>query len=191
MKLIVVSNVMANRSVASLIKFIYRFIDAKLLILLGNVISPKIIDELVESGITILGVPGSLDEASFIQALKKTNSFAESRVLDLNNYRVFFIGVNINVCLEKAKSMNSSVNVLFTHYPPCSCRYRVKGCLKWVDDAIELLKPSLVVNGGCGKQCLFNNCLSPGNGYLGEALVLDTYGNSIRFINIYELLKTC
>lgn len=184
----VLTDLRGNRSVTSLIKVFSLELKIDYIVLLGNTISPSIIEDLAKSGLKIIGISGNLDDVSVIDTLKKHGVYAESKILDLEGLKVFLLGLAFEESLMRAINTYQNL-VLLTYYPGFKYRCCCNGFVETVDKLAVVLNPKIVVTGKCTYPCYNGYSASPGYGYLGYTLLID-YSDSInlKFINLWDTI---
>lgn len=188
MKITVVHDLWGSKSSARVICFIAKFLGADFLVLLGNTISPVIIEWLISScNLHVLGVMSRYDSAAVAVALSRRNSLLECKSIEYRGIRLLGIGVSgcQQVELKRADIVFSSLPGL--HYTCCHQRS------DRVDIVIESVKPKLVVTGDCNKPCFNPNTsvFSPGSiklGFLGLLEISTSREIQAHSVNIEKLL---
>lgn len=175
-KFLAVYELLGSKIVERLLCFLSRFIKASAIILLGNTVSPSVVYRLSEKcGVRVLGVLGELDNPSVAQALKVVNGLLNCRVTTIDGLRLF--GYGTGTCNINAIS-SCSVDILATSKPGVNYGYCKPGN-DLVDYLYDLLKPRMVLAGGCRQPYIQGNIFSPGSvrlGYIGVLKVsLDSY----------------
>ncbi|MEM1662253.1 MAG: hypothetical protein QXP72_00770 [Desulfurococcaceae archaeon] len=187
-RLLVLTDLRGNRTVASLIKIFSISLKVNYIVLLANTISPTIIADLAKSNLKIIGLAGNLDDPSTIDAFKKHGLFVESRFMDLDGLKAFFTSLAFNESLKKINTSDKA-EVLLTYYPGlkyCCCR---NGYVETIDYLVDILKPRIVITGKCIEPCYNGYVASPGAAYRGYSLLINNTENIwLKFINLYELL---
>ncbi|MFZ8782546.1 MAG: phosphoesterase [Desulfurococcaceae archaeon] len=167
LRLITVHDLQGSKSLVRILCFLARFLGADAVVLLGNTVSPTIIEWLSSScRVRVMGILGSYDNASVAVALNRIGGLAECRLIKHGELRL--LGIGLSSCpdayIEKVDIVVSSLPGL--EYTCC------RACSDILDSAIKRLKPRLVVTGTCKKPC-FNpekSVFSPGSlrlGFLG------------------------
>jgi hypothetical protein len=148
--------------------FASKVLNADAVILLGDTASPSIITSLYNKcGIRVLGVLGSLDEASVAHALKSVQGLLDCRAIEFGG--VLLYGYGVGTCVSSKPS--TEVDILFSSKPGCvwgCCR----PCSDVVDSVCNIIKPKLVVTGGCKYPCSRGRAFSPGSARLGYFAIL-------------------
>lgn len=172
LRLIAVHDLRGSRSLSRLLCIASRVLNANTILLLGDTVSPGIIKWLVEEcGIRVLGVLGRLDDASIAQSLKNYNGLLESRVVELEGYRVMGLGV-IPMYPGRVK-----VDVLATYKPG------VEYCSVYSDTVrriIQEVKPLLVVAGSCVTPRVLENTVFPGSAWRGSYAFIEIYNHTYK-----------
>ncbi len=187
-KIIVVYDLWGSKSSARVLCFIAKSLRADVLVLLGNTISPVIIEWLISScNLHVLGVLSKYDSAAVAVALSRRNSLLECKSVEYSGIRL--LGIGVSGCqqaeLERADIVFSSLPGLrYTCCYPRSDR---------IDAVIESVKPKLVVTGECEKPCFTpNTCVfSPGSvklGFLGLLEISASRELQVHSVNIEKLL---
>lgn len=173
LRLLAVYDLEASKTLSRILCVIARTLGVDAVILLGDTVSPVIIDWLVERCvIPTYGVLGRLDDASVSQSLRRHNGLLEGRLVNLKGYVLTGIGVSPSPLGE------SRVDVLATYRPGpgvrcCSVSSDIVG------EAVESLKPRLILAGACVEPCVEGNLISPGsalkNHFMYVAIERDSY----------------
>lgn len=183
-----VYELMGSYSPARALCFVSKLIRSNALILLGDTVSPSIIQWLIEQcSIRVYGVLGRYDNPAVASILRKNNGLIECKLLEINGLQVY--GYGYTGCTPILKD-TFHVDVLVTN----SCGARYTCCMKKsdiIDRLIDSLKPRLVVTGSCRYPCRSEIVFSPGSlreGYLG---VINTADNELKVYveNIDYLIK--
>jgi len=187
-RIAVAQDLWGSKNSAKILCFIVKFLGSDLLILLGNTISPGIIEWLISScNLRVLGVLSRYDNAAVAVTLSKRNSLLECKSVEYSGISLLGVGVSgcQQVMLEKADIVFSSLPGLhYTCCHPCSDR---------VDVIIEGVKPKLIVTGECEKPCFIPNTsvFSPGSLKLGFLGLLEISSNKeiqVHSVNVEKLL---
>ncbi len=185
--LIFIYELMGSKHLSRLLCFIAKYHGVSSIILLGDTVSPEIIQWLSSKcKVNIYGVLGRLDNASIANTLRNINGLIECKATSIKNVVIY--GYGFSGCSHKLSSI-SKVDVLVTSIP--GLKYTCCGSRSdIVDDVVEAFKPRLIITGDCMKPCFKDNVFSPGSirkGFIGLVEVKDLFPTP-RWVNIYDFI---
>lgn len=164
---------MGSYSLARALCFVSKLIRSSALILIGDTVSPSIIQWLIEQcSVRVYGVLGRYDNPAVASILRKNNGLIECKLLEINGLHVY--GYGYTGCTPVLED-KFDIDVLVTSL--CGAKYTC--CVKKsdiVDALIDALRPRLVVTGSCRDPCRSEMVFSPGSlqgGYLGMMNITD------------------
>jgi len=182
------SGFMGRKYLVGLTCYTCRVLGVEAIILLGDVVSPSIIQRLLQCGMRVYGVLGRYDDASVASTLSSMDSLIDCKLVKIGDLNVY--GYGLSGCKHRFTE-GGVVDLLVSSLPGriYTCCNEVRGP---IDPLVELLKPRLVATGGCSKPCRKHQLLSPGgveHGYIG---VVESEGNKLDVIllNMYSVIRT-
>ncbi|MEM4534696.1 MAG: hypothetical protein QW764_01495 [Desulfurococcaceae archaeon] len=186
-RFLAVYELLGSKSMERTLCFLLKHFKANTVILLGNTTSPSAIYWLSKvCGATILGVLGELDNPAVSQALKAVNGLLDCRGATVHGLKLF--GYGVGTCSSTC-TIADSIDVLVTSQPGF-----IRSCCKLGNDNVDhlhdLLRPKLLLAGGCRYPCMRDGIYSPGSlrlGYFGVLSVDPSKG--VYEFTVYQLDK--
>ncbi|MEM1695745.1 MAG: hypothetical protein QXS14_00675 [Desulfurococcaceae archaeon] len=180
-----VYELLGSKSMERTLCFLLKHFKANTVILLGNTTSPSAIHWLNRvCGATILGVLSELDNPAVSHALKAVNGLLDCRGATVHGLKLFGCGVGTcsSTCI-----VADSIDVFVTSQPGF-----IQSCCKLGNDNVDhlhdLLRPKLLLTGGCRYPCMRDRVYSPGSlrlGYFGVLSVDPSKG--VYEFTVYQL----
>ncbi|MEM1639847.1 MAG: phosphoesterase [Desulfurococcaceae archaeon] len=172
-KLLLVHELMGSKHLTRTLCFIAKYYDVPGIVLLGNTVSPEIIDWLkYRCKVEVLGVLGRYDEASIASKMRALNGLIECRIVNIGGITIY--GYGFSGCSPEL-DLGVEIDVFATSIP--GLKYSCCGARSDMIDAIvETLNPRLVVTGGCEKPCFNSKVFAPGSiqkGFIGVVEGID------------------
>jgi len=187
-RLAVVHDLMGCKSLVRILYFIAKYIGVNGIVLLGNTVSPTIVDWLSSNrGLRVLGVLGECDSIALAVSLSKCSGLLECKYTEYENLSL--LGLGLSGCHDLPER---NVDVVFASQPGFQYTCCHSGS-DWVDYVVKRVKPKLIVTGGCKRPC-FNpstRVFSPGSvrlGFIGIVDFSEQTGLIAHFLNIEETL---
>lgn len=189
MKIIVVAGLMGREHIASKLIYEYHRLNADYILLLGNIVSPTIIDKLVYSGARILGINGNLDDHSVIKWLKKHDAYISGKIHVFDEFVLAGIGVQVYNDTETVTRQLSMVNpdkpiVIASFYPPTV--YPGKDSIlrgsAFLNEIFGVIGTKYVIVGVYDEEPFISGgFFYPGRAVYGYYGIIDADTNSVRF----------
>lgn len=178
---------MGSKHLTRILCFIAKYYNVPNIVLLGNTVSPEIIDWLkYRCKVKVLGVLGRYDEASIASKMRALDSLIECRITNIGGITIY--GYGFSGCSPKL-DLRVEIDVFVTSIP--GLKYSCCGERSDVIDVIiETMNPRLIITGDCEKPCFNNGVFSPGSiqkGFIGVVEGLD-HKLSMSWINAYGII---
>ena len=189
MKIIVVAGLMGREHIASMLIYEYHKLNADYILLLGNIVSPTIIDKFVYSGARILGINGNLDDHSVIKWLKKHDAYLSGKIRVFDEFVLAGIGVQVYNDVEAVARQLSMVNsdkpiVIASFYPP-TLRPGKDSILRgsaFLNEVFGFIDADFVIVGVYDEEPFIRRgFFYPGWAVYGYYGIIDAVANSVKF----------
>jgi len=188
LRLIVVHGLHGSKSSTRILCFLAKLLKASGVVLLGNTVSPTIVEWLNSScDVKVFGVLGECDSTAVAVALSRIGGFIECKCVDYSG--VCFLGVGLSGC---QRIPEESVDIVFSSLPgfEYTC---CEACSDRVDNVVKSTKPKLVVTGACREPCfdVKKHVFSPGSmrlGFLGLVEFTENREIHVRILNIERVI---
>jgi len=188
LKLLLVYGLKSSRTISRLLCLASRLLDVDALLLLGDTVSPSIVEWLtMVCGVRVLGLLGRLDDAAIPQYLRRINGLLDGRVLELKGYRL--LGIGVTPVFPKDLAIGKGVDIVATYRPSSRECCGIHSDI--VAGIVDTLKPRLVVAGSCSEPCVLDALISPGDvwrGYIGY-IEVNHASYSVRVLKLDELVQ--
>ncbi len=196
MRIIVVAGLMGREYIASRLIYEYYRLDADYILLLGNIVSPIIIDKFIYSGVRILGINGNLDDHSVIKWLKKHDAYLSGKIRLLDDFVLAGIGAQVYNNIEAITRQLSMENkhkpiIIASFYPPTISRSKLdtlRGSA-FLNRLCEVIGTDyyMVVGTYNKEPVIHNSFFYPGWAVYGFYGIINVDSNSVKYS--YNRLK--